>query len=78
VSYMFLSMGPYAAVDYNNLTLCPLQNRLYNTFTMGIPMPLSTLTLFQSRLYLPVRTLDFASARLYCTVLNRKSSFQNE
>ncbi len=44
VSYFFLSMGPYAAVDYNNLTLCPLQNRLYNTFTMGIPMPESTLS----------------------------------
>ncbi len=46
-------MGPYAGVDYN-LTLCPLQSRLqhiYHTFIMDNPMPESTLTLCQSRLY---------------------------
>ncbi len=31
----------------------------YNTFTMGNPMPESTLTLYQSRLYPPVRELGF-------------------
>jgi hypothetical protein len=42
-------MGPYAGDDYN-LTLCLLQRRLqYN----GNPMPESTLTLCQSRLYPP-------------------------
>ncbi len=37
-------MEPYAGVDYN-LTLCQLQSRLSNTFTMDNPMPESTLTL---------------------------------
>ena len=39
-------MGPYAGVDYN-LTLCPLQSRHSNTFTMRNPMPESTLTRFR-------------------------------
>jgi hypothetical protein len=52
-------MGPYAGVDYN-LTLCPIHSRVgANTFTMGNPMPESTLTLCQSRLYCPVRDYEF-------------------
>ncbi len=43
-------MGPYAGVDYN-LTLSSLQIRLQHT--KGNPMPESTLTLSQSRLFPP-------------------------
>jgi hypothetical protein len=50
-------MGPCAGVDYN-LILCRLQSRL-RTCTMGNPMLESTLTIFQSRLYSPVRDLGF-------------------
>ncbi len=50
-------MGPYAGVDYN-LTLCQLKVD-YNTFTIGNPMPESTLTIYQSRLYLPVRDFGY-------------------
>ncbi len=53
------SMGPYAGVDYN-LTLCLIVHSRVdsNTFTMGIPMPESTLTLSQSRSY-PYARVDF-------------------
>jgi hypothetical protein len=54
-------MGPYAGVDYN-LTLCPLYRVDSNTFTMGNPMPESTLSLCQSRLYPPVRVFGFGYA----------------
>ncbi len=50
------SIGPY------NLTLCPFVHSTHsdsNTFTMGNPMPESTLTLCQSRLYPPVRDFGF-------------------
>jgi hypothetical protein len=40
-----------------------------NTFTMGNPMPESTITLCQSRLYLPVRDFEFI-LRLCYTVIN--------
>jgi hypothetical protein len=50
-------MGPYAVDDYN-LTLCQLQYRVdSNTFTLGNPMPESTLILRQSRLYPPSQVL---------------------
>jgi hypothetical protein len=53
-------MGPYAGVDYN-LTLCPLRSQLHGThLPLGNPGLESTLTLCQSRLYPPVRTLDLA------------------
>ncbi len=46
-------MGPNAGVDYN-LTLCPLKSRLQHIKgTMSNPIPQSTLTLCQSRLYPP-------------------------
>ncbi len=47
-------VGPYAGVD-NNLPLCPLLSRLQHIY----PMPESTLTLCQSRLYPPVRVFGF-------------------
>ncbi len=54
-------MGPYAGVDYN-LTLRPLQSRLQHIYQGKPyarvdlnPMPESTLTLCQSRLFPPVR-----------------------
>jgi hypothetical protein len=51
-------MQPYAGGDYiYDLTLCPIQSRLQQ-FTMGNPMPESTLTLCQSRLYPPVWDFD--------------------
>jgi hypothetical protein len=62
-------MGPYAGVD-SNLTLCRLQR---SSTTMGNPMPESTLTLCQSRLYPPVRDLGFglSTANAMCQrVLN--------
>ncbi len=49
------NMGPYAGVDYN-LTLLYVDS---STCTMVKPMPESTLTLCQSRLYLPVRDFGF-------------------
>jgi hypothetical protein len=50
-------MGPCAGVDYN-LTLCPLQSRFQHIYsTMGNPIPESTLTLCQSRLYPPSQGL---------------------
>ncbi len=47
-------MGPYAVVDY---IISPFVDAKVNsnTFIMGNPMPESTLTLCQIRLYLPVR-----------------------
>ncbi len=48
-------MGPYAEVDYN-LTSCPLLSRLQHIYSiMDDPMPESTLTLCQSRLFPLVR-----------------------
>jgi hypothetical protein len=48
--------GPYAVVG-NNLNV---KSRVhFNTFTMGNPMPELTLTICQSRLYRPVRDLEF-------------------
>jgi hypothetical protein len=56
-------MGTYAGVDYNP-AVC--HSRVdYNTFTMGNPMPESTLTLSQNHRYPPVRVLDLASAPLW-------------
>jgi hypothetical protein len=52
-------MGPCNGVDYN-LTLCPFQSRFQHIYsTMGNPIPESTLTLCQSRLYSPVRGFGF-------------------
>ncbi len=48
----------YAGVDYN-LTLCPLYRVDSNTFIMGNPVPESTLSQCQSRLYPPVRVFGF-------------------
>jgi hypothetical protein len=41
-------MEPYAGVDYH-LIICPLQSRP-NTFTMGNPMPESTLSPSQGQI----------------------------
>jgi hypothetical protein len=57
-------MGPYAEVDYI-LTLCPLQSRLQHIY-YGQPIPESTLTLCQSRLYAPVRDLRFGLCWVHC------------
>jgi hypothetical protein len=52
-------MGPYAGVDCN---LSYVHSRVdFNTFTMGNPMPESTLTLCQSRLHSQSGALDLAS-----------------
>jgi hypothetical protein len=66
-------MGPYAEVDYN-LTLSTLQIRLQHIYH-GIgqpyarvdlnPMPESTLTLCQSRLYPPFRGFGFGLCRIW-------------
>ncbi len=48
-------MGPYAGVDYNLTVHSRVDS---NTFTRQ-PMPESTLTQCQSRLYLPVRDFGF-------------------
>jgi hypothetical protein len=63
-------MGPYAGVGYN-LTVCPLQSRLQHIYhgqpyaRVDLnPMPESTLTLCQRRLYPPVRNFDFGFSLL--------------
>ncbi len=55
-------MGPYARVDYN-LTLYVHSRVDSNSFTMGNPMPESTLTLCQSQVdFIPISgTLELAS-----------------
>ncbi len=55
-------MGPYAGVDYN-LTLCPLYRVDSNTFTMGNPVPESTLSLYARVHFIPQSgSSDLASA----------------
>ncbi len=62
VQYVSVSVtvkGPFAGVDYN-LTLCPLQSRLQHIYVaLATHMPESTVTLYQSRLYHPVRDFGF-------------------
>ncbi len=53
-------MGPYAGVDYKNLTLCPLQSRLQHIYHGQPYMPESTVTLGQSRLYPQGRDFEFS------------------
>ncbi len=51
-------VGPYDGADYEpHLTSTPESSS--NTFTMGNPMPESTFTLCQSRLYPPIRDFGF-------------------
>ncbi len=50
-------MEPYAGADYN-LILCPLQSWLQHIYD-GQPVPESTLTLCQSRLWPPFRDFGF-------------------
>jgi hypothetical protein len=59
-------MGPYTGVDYNS----PYVNSRVdsNIFTMGNPMPESTLTLCQSLLYPQPRDLRFSLGANLCTV----------
>ncbi len=45
-----------------------------NTFTIGNPMPESTLTLCQSQLYSPVRAFDLASVQ-YCMSASTVQTF---
>jgi hypothetical protein len=52
-------MEPYAGIDYN-FTLCRLQSLLQHMYHgLGNPIPESTLTLYQSRLYAKVMDLGF-------------------
>jgi hypothetical protein len=59
--------------------ICPLQSRP-NTFTMGLgnPMPESTLTLCQSRLYPPVRDLGFGLWGFHEDVVNNFNLQQSD
>jgi hypothetical protein len=64
-------MGPDAEVDF--ITSSYVDSRVDpNTFTVGNPKRESTLTLYQSRLYPPVRDiafgLNFADVKHYYTV----------
>jgi hypothetical protein len=54
---------PMLEFEYN-LTLCPVRVDS-NTFSMGNSMPESTLTLYQSRLYPPVRDFGFGQLLVY-------------
>jgi hypothetical protein len=63
--------GNYAGADYNLTLFYSIVD--FNTFTMGLgnPLPESTLTLCQSRLYPPVRDFGFGlwSKVLYLCLL---------
>jgi hypothetical protein len=52
-------MGLYAEIDYNLILVSTPKSTPCITFIMGNPMPESTLTLCQSRLYPPVRDFEF-------------------
>jgi hypothetical protein len=56
-------MGPYAVVDYN-LTLSRLQSRLQHIYH-GQPCARTDLTLRHSRLYSPIRDLEFGLRALF-------------
>jgi hypothetical protein len=51
-------MGSYAGVDYNNLTLCPLQSRLQNIYH-GQPYARVDLNPMPESTYLPLRDFGF-------------------
>jgi hypothetical protein len=58
-----LCKGPYAVVNYKK----NVHSRVdYNTFIMDNPMPESSLTLSQSRLYPPVRAVGFSLSVVLC------------
>ncbi len=75
---------PYAGVD-NNLTLCSLQSRLQHIYHRQPyarvdlnPMPESTLSLCQSRLYPPQSgTLDLASGHWFQRLASTRSKGQH-